>query len=142
MGAGVLVAAACWLVALSICDIRKRRLPNALTLPGAVLVLAAAVLAGRAGPATLGAAALFACYAAVHLVSPAAMGAGDVKLALGVGGLTGAFGPDVWVLAALTAPLLTAGWAVVALLRRRGSTVPHGPAMCAATAAAVTLAVL
>ncbi|MDO3637885.1 prepilin peptidase, partial [Mycolicibacterium arseniciresistens] len=44
MGAGVLVAAACWLVALSICDVRQRRLPNALTLPGAVLVLAAAAL--------------------------------------------------------------------------------------------------
>lgn len=142
MGAGVLLAAACWLVALSVCDIRQRRLPNALTLPGAVLVLAAAALAGRGGPAALGAAALFACYAAVHLVSPAAMGAGDVKLALGVGGLSGAFGPDVWVLAALTAPLLTAGWAVAALLRRQGSTVPHGPAMCAATAAAVTLALL
>jgi leader peptidase (prepilin peptidase)/N-methyltransferase len=129
-------------MALSVFDIRQRRLPNVLTLPGAVLVLIAAALAGRGWPAALGAAALFAGYAAVHLVSPAAMGAGDVKLAVGVGGLTGAFGPDVWVLAALTAPLLTAGLAVVALLRRRGSTVPHGPAMCAATAAAVALAVL
>ncbi|MEV3904289.1 A24 family peptidase [Mycobacterium sp. NPDC050551] len=142
MGAGVLAVAACWLVALSVCDIRERRLPNALTLPGAVLVLSAAAFAGRGGPAVLGAAALFAGYAAVHLISPAAMGAGDVKLALGVGGLTGAFGPDVWMLAAVAAPLLSAGWAVVALLRRRGSTVPHGPAMCAASAAAVALAVL
>ena len=58
------------------------------------------------------------------------MGAGDVKLAIGVGALTGAFGFDVWVLAALAAPLLTAVWAVVAVIRRAGSTVPHGPSMC------------
>ena len=36
------------------------------------------------------------------------MGAGDVKLALGLGALTGAFGPDVWLLGALGAPVLTA----------------------------------
>ena len=65
------------------------------------------------------------------------MGAGDVKLAIGVGALTGAFGFDVWVLAALAAPLLTAVWAVVAVIRRAGSTVPHGPSMCLASAAAV-----
>ena len=48
----------------------------------------------------LGAVALFAVYALVHLVSPAAMGAGDVKLAVGIGAMTGAFGIDVWMLAA------------------------------------------
>ena len=69
------------------------------------------------------------------------MGAGDVKLAIGVGALTGAFGFDVWVLAALAAPLLTAVWAVVAVIRRTGSAVPHGPSMCLASAAAVALAI-
>ena len=64
------------------------------------------------------------------------MGAGDVKLAIGVGALTGAFGPDVWLLAALAAPLLTALWAV-ALASAAGSAVPHGPSMCVAAAAAV-----
>ena len=48
------------------------------------------------------------------------MGAGDVKLAIGIGALTGTFGVDVWALAALGAPLLTAVWAVVAVLRRSG----------------------
>ncbi len=80
-------------------------------------------------------------YLVVHLLAPAAMGAGDVKLAVGLGALTGAFGVDVWVLAALVAPLLTAVWAVVAVIRRTGSTVPHGPSMCLASAAAVTLAI-
>ena len=84
----------------------------------------------------LGAVALFAVYAVVHLVSPAAMGAGDVKLAIGIGALTGTFGGDVWLLAALGAPLLTAGWAVVTVLRRSGGTVPHGPSMCLAAVTA------
>ena len=90
----------------------------------------------------LGAVALFAVYAVVHLASPAAMGAGDVKLAIGIGALTGTFGADVWLLAALGAPVLTAIWAVVAVLRRSGRTVPHGPSMCLAAVTATALAVL
>jgi leader peptidase (prepilin peptidase)/N-methyltransferase len=61
---------------------------------------------------------------------------------VGVGALTGAFGYDVWVLAAVGAPLLTALWALVALSRRSSSTVPHGPSMCIATLAASALAML
>jgi leader peptidase (prepilin peptidase) / N-methyltransferase len=125
-----------WLTALSIVDIRARRLPNWLTMPGAVLIVLGAVTAGRGAPALLGAMLLCGGYLLVHLIAPAAMGAGDVKLALGVGALTGAFGADVWVLAALGAPLLTAG---VALLRYSKATVPHGPSMCLASAAAVAL---
>ena len=90
----------------------------------------------------LGALALFAIYALVHLISRSAMGAGDVKLAIGIGALTASFGTDVWLLSALAAPLLTAGWAVVAVLRRSARTVPHGPSMCLAAAAVVTLAVV
>ena len=131
-----------WLAVLSVYDIRERRLPNWLTLPGAAFIVAAAAVHGRGASAVLGAVALFAVYAVVHLVSPAAMGAGDVKLAIGIGALTGAFGGDVWVLAALGAPLLTAVWAAVAVLRRSGPTVPHGPSMCLAAASASALAVL
>jgi leader peptidase (prepilin peptidase)/N-methyltransferase len=90
----------------------------------------------------LGAVALFTVYVVVHLVSPAAMGAGDVKLAIGIGALTGTFGLGVWILATLGAPLLTAGWAVVAVLRRSGRTVPHGPSMCLAAATATALALV
>jgi leader peptidase (prepilin peptidase)/N-methyltransferase len=131
-----------WLTALSIFDIRQRRLPNWLTMPGAVAMLTAAVVAGRGAPALLGAVALFAVYLVVHLLAPSAMGAGDVKLAVGVGALTGAFGVDVWVLAALAAPMVTAGLAVVTVVRRAESTVPHGPSMCLASAAAAALAVV
>ncbi len=129
-----------WLTALTVYDVRQRRLPNALTLPGAAVVLVVAGLAGRGPAALLGAIALTAIYLAVHLISPAAMGAGDVKLAIGVGALTGAFGVDVWVLAAVAAPLLTALWGIVGPGSR--GTVPHGPSMCVAAVAAVALVVV
>jgi leader peptidase (prepilin peptidase)/N-methyltransferase len=143
MGLGV--AGACvlaWLTALSVYDIRERRLPNWLTMPGAAVVLGLAAAHGRAVPAILGAIALFAIYALVHLASRAAMGAGDVKLAIGIGALTGTFGSDVWVVAALGAPLLTAVLATMAVLRRSGQTVPHGPSMCLAAVTATALAVV
>ncbi len=136
--AGVLA----WLVALSVFDIRSRRLPNFLTLPGAAVMLLGATLLGRGWAAVLGAVALFAVYLVVHLIAPTGMGAGDVKLAIGLGALTGTFGMDVWAISALTAPILTAGWAVVATLRRAASTVPHGPSMCLAAAGGCALAVL
>jgi leader peptidase (prepilin peptidase)/N-methyltransferase len=143
MGAGV--AGACvlaWLAVLSVYDVRERRLPNWLTLPGVVVVLAVAAAAGRGVPAVLGGVGLAGLYLVVHLVAPAAMGAGDVKLAVGVGALTGALGYDVWVLAAVGAPLLTAIWACGAVIRRSESAVPHGPSMCLATLAATMLAIL
>jgi len=138
------VACACvlaWFVALTVYDIRQRRLPNALTLPGAVVVLAVAVVTGRGVPAIVGALALTLLYLGAHLVAPAGMGAGDVKLAVGVGALTGSFGADAWVLAALGAPVLTVLWAVAVAFRGMDSTVPHGPSMCAAAAVAVALVV-
>jgi leader peptidase (prepilin peptidase)/N-methyltransferase len=143
MGAGAFGAfVSVWLVVLCVYDIRERRLPNWLTIPGALATLAVAAAMGRGVPALLGAIALAGLYLVVHLISPAAMGAGDVKLAAGVGGLTGAFGFDVWALGAVVAPLLTAIWACVAVIRRSGTAVPHGPSMCLATAAATALVFL
>jgi leader peptidase (prepilin peptidase)/N-methyltransferase len=138
MGAAACVGVLAWLTALSVYDVRERRLPNSLTISGALVILVFAACAGRAVPALVGAVALFGAYLVVHLLAPAAMGAGDVKLAGGIGALTGAFGIDVWVLAALGAPLLTAA---MALLRRK-SAVPHGPSMCVSAAAALSLVVV
>ena len=117
--------------ALTVYDVRHRRLPNWLTLPGFAAIVLVAFESGRGAAALLGAAALSAVYLLVHLVSPTAMGAGDVKLALGLGALTGCFGADVWLLAAIGAPLLTAVIGVVARLGWSAKTVPHGPSMCA-----------
>ena len=143
MGAGAAcVCVLAWFVGLSWYDVTQRRLPNWLTVPGGIAILAGAAAVGHGAPAVAGATSLFAVYLALHLVAPAAMGAGDVKLAVGIGALTGAFGVDVWAVAALGAPLVTALIAVLVRIGRSGSTVPHGPSMCAAAAAALGLVVL
>jgi leader peptidase (prepilin peptidase)/N-methyltransferase len=134
-----------WTAALSVIDVREHRLPNLLTLPGAAAILTACAGCGRGPAGLLGAAALGGLYLAVHLVAPAAMGGGDVKLAVGLGALTGALGAPVWLLAALGAPLLTALLGTAAALHRRGrlvgTVVPHGPSMCLASLAAAAPAV-
>jgi len=142
---GLAVAAVVmWAMVLSAVDLRRRRLPNLLTLTGTVVILLGAVLCGRGLPAVLGAAALGGLYLVVHLADPAALGGGDVKLALALGALTGAFGAPVWFLGALGAPVLTAVAGTVALVLRHGRTglaVPHGPSMCLASLAAAAMAV-
>ena len=140
LGAAGCSLVAAWAGALSILDLRDRRLPNRLTLPGAAALLAGAAACGRFGPAVFGALVLTGLYLVVHLVVPAGLGAGDVKLALGLGALTGAFGSDAWVLGAVGAPVLTAIAAVVAVLAgRAGAALPHGPSMCVASLGAVAL---
>lgn len=131
-----------WAVVLSAVDLRCRRLPNPLTLTGGALILLGAVVGGRGGPALLGAAALGGLYLAVHLADPTALGGGDVKLAFALGALTGAFGPPVWVLGALGAPILTACAGLWVMLRHglgANVAVPHGPSMCAASLVAAAL---
>jgi len=100
---GLVLAAACWLAAcavpLAFIDTAVRRLPDRLTIPAyagtAVLLLAAAATGGH-WPillrAVLGGLALAALYLALLLISPAAMGLGDVKLALSLGTLLAWFG--------------------------------------------------
>ena len=133
-----------WLgVAAAVVDVRHHRLPDALTLPAlpaAVLLLVplgpAAVLRGVAG--ALVAAAV---HAALHLIAPRALGAGDVKLAAPIGALLAASSWWALPLAAGLAALLT-GLAAVVLLAAgrvgRGAALPHGPSMLAAGWVVVT----
>lgn len=148
-----------WFAALSTIDIRTRRLPDLLTAPGAVSIIAVAAATGR-GPVAVGGALLLATpYLLIHLIAPAACGGGDVKLALGTGAAAACGGAQCWVWAAVGAPLLTALAGVGILLGARCAgrvhasivpgpappariggaalTVPHGPAMCLATVAAL-----
>lgn len=138
----LIAVALLWMVALAGYDIRQRRLPNRLTLPGFAVIMLIAAASGQGPAAALGAGLLAVVYLLVHVAAPAAMGAGDVKLALGLGALTGCFGADVWLLAAIGAPLLTALIGVVARLGWSAITVPHGPSMCVASAGALGLTVL
>ncbi|WP_353612274.1 A24 family peptidase [Mycobacterium sp. ACS4331] len=130
------IAVAAWLVVLTVSDLRTHRLPNLLTLPPAAVIVLGAGVTGHGIAALTGGLVLAGAYLAVHLVSPAGLGAGDVKLALGLGALTGAVGTGVWVCAAIGAPVLT----VAGALACRRAAVPHGPGMCAATALAVIAA--
>ncbi|MBP1158560.1 prepilin peptidase [Rhodococcus sp. PvR099] len=139
-------AAACallwWCVCLSVVDLGERRLPNELTLPGACAVFLVSVLVGRGMAALVGAAMLAGLYLVVHLASPAAMGGGDVKLALGLGAAAGAVGAKAWLAAAVGAVALTALVGGCALaLGRGGRTLAHGPSMCLSTLLALSLAV-
>ena len=138
----LIAVALLWMVALTCYDVRQRRLPNRLTLPGFAVIMLVAAGLGHGPAAALGAGLLAVVYLLVHAAAPTAMGAGDVKLALGLGALTGCFGGDVWLLAAIGAPLLTAVIGVVARLGWSATSVPHGPSMCVASAAALALAQL
>ncbi|MFD3744169.1 prepilin peptidase [Nocardia sp. NPDC058633] len=146
-----------WCLLLGVIDIHARRLPNALTGVGAAAVFLFALSTGELGTAVIGAALLTMPYLIAHLLSPGALGAGDVKLAVVLGAAAAIAGPPAWVWAAVAAPVLTAAVAVVMLgndrlraLPARGAEqvravptrrlVPHGPAMCLATVTAMALA--
>ncbi|WP_280219093.1 A24 family peptidase [Nocardia neocaledoniensis] len=145
-----------WCVLLGVIDVHASRLPNALTGVGAAGVFLYALYTGQPATAVIGAALLTMPYLVTHLLSPAALGAGDVKLAVSLGGAAALAGATAWVWAALAAPLLTAVAALLVLGRDRlraarghgdecrrraaGRVVPHGPAMCLATVTAMVLA--
>ncbi|MFJ7152080.1 prepilin peptidase [Streptomyces sp. NPDC100445] len=130
--AGVLLAAV---------DLRVRRLPDPLTLPLAAAALAllgpAALLPEHAGhwtTALLGALALGAGYCVLHLLNPAGMGFGDVKLALGAGAVLGWYGWPTVLLGTFTGFLLGALYGGALVLARRAGRrtgVPFGPFLLA-----------
>lgn len=114
-----LITLGAWCMALSVSDIRTRRLPDLLTGPGAVVVLGYAAATGRLAAALVGAVLLSVPYLVVHLVTPAAFGAGDVKLAVGLGAAAGMCGGQAWAWAAVGAPVLTAVAGIAALVLPR-----------------------
>ena len=132
-----------WLtVALTATDLIHRRLPDALTLPALPVALALLLPTGTAARGLLGAAVLVAVHAAVHLLAPQALGAGDVKLAGPLGAVLGAASPAALLAGPLLAALLTAlagalGMACGRL--RRNDPLPHGPAMLVAALVLVHL---
>ena len=131
----VLLGLGWFAVAATAVDVRHHRLPDALTLPAFPLALALLAPLGAAVVlrGLMGAAVAVAGHAVMHLVAPAAMGAGDVKLAASLGSVLAAASWPALVLAGLLAAVLSGGLAVVVLMRSgRGAALPHGPSMLAA----------
>lgn len=127
-----------WLgVAASAVDLCHRRLPDALTLPALPVALALLLPIGPAAVlhGVIGAVIATVAHGALHLLAPAAMGAGDVKLAAPIGAVVGAASVEALALAVVGAVVLSGLVAVVGLalgrLGRSGA-VPHGPSMLAA----------
>ncbi|CAM3859118.1 prepilin peptidase [Corynebacterium frankenforstense] len=133
VAAGVLcaVAVACcaaWASALVVIDLRRRLLPDALTLPGAAVAALAAVVLGQPW-AIVGGLAWALLYLAVgRLIG--GVGGGDVKLALSLGTAAAlAAGAGGLAAAVIGSSVLTI--TAMALTRRRA--LSHGPGMVTAT---------
>jgi leader peptidase (prepilin peptidase)/N-methyltransferase len=107
-------------------DLRWHRLPDRLTLPGALAVAvaaaAAALIDGDAAiavRAAAGAAVVTGILLAIHLASPAGMGFGDVKLGLALGLALGATAIASAFVALLVAMVTGAVAGVILLARHR-----------------------
>ncbi|WP_030713987.1 prepilin peptidase [Streptomyces sp. NRRL F-2580] len=136
-------------VLLALVDRAVHRLPDVLTLPlaaGAVALLGAAAPLPRAGGdwrlALLGGGALGAAYLLLHLINPAGMGFGDVKLALSLGVALGWYGWGVWAAGAFLGLLYGALYGLTLLLRgsaTREQAFAFGPFMAAGAFTGVLL---
>jgi leader peptidase (prepilin peptidase)/N-methyltransferase len=140
---GLVLAAACWLAAcavpLAFIDAAVRRLPDRLTIPAyagtAALLLLAAAVSGH-WPillrAALGGLALAGFYLALLLISPSAMGLGDVKLAASLGTLLAWFGWRTLIAGGFAGFGLAGLFGVALLVSRRATRkqhIPFGPFM-------------
>ncbi|WP_424212038.1 prepilin peptidase [Streptomyces sp. BI20] len=140
------------LVLLTLVDRAVRRLPDLLTLPLAAALLLllglAAPLPAAAGAwsgALLGGLALAAGYLLLHVVNPAGLGFGDVKLALPLGVALGWYGWGVWALGGFLGFLYGAGYGLSLVTRGRAgrrTAFAFGPFMVAGALTGVLLGAL
>lgn len=111
-------------------DLRTRRIPNWLTVAGVSLAAGLAAISGDLLTSLAGGALAFAIGIAIALVARGAFGGGDVKLMAYAGTATGLGGVVPFLFwMSLAGGLLAAG--ALVLHRRRGVTMPYGPAIAA-----------
>lgn len=137
------------LVALSVIDLRERRLPDRIVLPATAAGFALLVLGaiGDGEPehivgALAGAATFAGLLLVLHLASPGGMGFGDVKLGVLLGLYLGAMGLGLVVWGMLLGSLLgvVAALPVAVRTRDRRAGIPFGPALAAGNVLALLLA--
>jgi leader peptidase (prepilin peptidase)/N-methyltransferase len=127
------------LAVLSAIDVEERRIPNGIVLPAAAAMLALQIVVApdRAAEWTLAAVGGAALLYVLHVVNPAGLGMGDVKLALLLGA---ALGGGV-VAALVVGSSLAALYGLVRLARygaaARRSTFPYAPFLAAGAAIAL-----
>jgi leader peptidase (prepilin peptidase)/N-methyltransferase len=126
----------------ALADAATSRIPDGLVIIAATPIAIAMALAivggnggGRLAGVAFGMGGLALPLLVIHVVSPGAMGFGDVKLAAALGGALGLVEPRASLVALCIA---SAGTAVVALVRRR-STIPFGPGLVLGAASALML---
>ena len=126
------------LAAVSVVDLRERRIPNVIVLPAAAVVLVLHTLADRSWDWLLAALIAFGVLLVVAIVARGGFGMGDVKLALLLGAM---LGRDI-VLALLVGFALAAvpSLVLVALGRRR-ATLPLAPFLAVGGLAVLPFAV-
>lgn len=127
-------------VALSLIDLRTRRLPDALTLPSYVILPALVAIGAITSKEEqflvgmlLGALAAFLLYLSFHRINTA-LGGGDVKASGLAGGVLGTLGANAWILGIGAGLVLAALYAVALLTRGKGTgstLMPYGPFMFA-----------
>jgi leader peptidase (prepilin peptidase)/N-methyltransferase len=125
------------LLAIAWVDVRERRVPNAIVLPAAAVVLALRTIADPSPEWAIAAAAAFAFLLVPAAVYPAGLGMGDVKLMLLLGAM---LGTDVLV--ALVVGFVAALLPSLALLvaGRRGTAFPFAPFLALGGLVALPLA--
>jgi len=131
----VLTVALVWSVALTVTDLRERRLPDSLTLAAAAVVWLWCILDGRPWALT-GALAWWALCAVPGMISPRLrIGGGDAKLSLSLGAVAAiSGGPVGWWIAVAVSSVITLCLAVVPCTALRGRAgLPHGPGMLTGT---------
>lgn len=138
------------LLVVSVIDIEHYRIPDRIVFPALALAVPLIVVVSFVEDSTksitfalIGAVAYFLLLFIAHLVYPAGMGFGDVKLALLMGLYLGWLAPDGFRAVTLVLFGLMIGCVVgvvvgggLMLIRRKNAAFPFGPALAASTIAA------
>ncbi|ACU39077.1 peptidase A24A prepilin type IV [Actinosynnema mirum DSM 43827] len=124
-----------WLgVALTVVDLRHRRLPNALTLPAYPVLFLLLLMSGADPLRALAGCTLFGgLHLLIHLLRPTALGGGDVKLSAPLGAVLACVSWSALPLATALASLTTVLLSRLPSRKHPPWSLPHGPGLLGST---------